>query len=188
MEKFASRYVSGPTSNGFLGLHLRTENDALKRWPNFENQTSPYLRRALSLSPPPKAAYLATGNATEAAKLTSRALSETGLHVVTKHDLLRDDPDLAIGHQQLLRQLDGLSWDQQALVDFVVLLESQYFMGLSPSSFSMNIALKRHLKAKGLYTRPWKVGSDEGDGRSWLVGRYEAYWEDWLFMYDSLWP
>lgn len=74
-------------------------------------------------------------------------------------------------------------------MDFVVLLHADWFVGASPSSFSINVALKRHLGGgEGLHTRPWRVGSEEGDGRSWLVGRYGNYWEDWLFMYDSLWP
>lgn len=167
--------------SGFLGVHLRTETDALGTWPSFEEQSTAYLSKASALSPPPKCAYLATGNATEAARFASLAQSQQALHVVTKRDLLSKTPDL-------LEQLNSLSWDQQAVVDFIVLLRAEHFLGVSPSSFSMNVALKRHLKGDGLYARPWKVGSSQGDGRSWLVGRYESYWDDWLFMYDSLWP
>ncbi|KAI3401822.1 hypothetical protein diail_8200 [Diaporthe ilicicola] len=191
----------GP-GGGFVGIHLRTESDALGSWPPFETQAAAYLARAAGLDPPARRlAYLATGNATEAARLAAQAAApdggEGGLRVVTKHELLGS---LADGggekgekveeeeEGQLLRQLDALSWDQQALVDFVVLLRCGFFVGVSPSSFSMNVALKRHLRAGGLRARPWRVGSGEGDGRSWLVGRYESYWEDWLFMYDTLWP
>lgn len=167
----------------FIGMHLRTENDALKGWPPFEEQSQAYLTRATGLSPGrPKFAYLATGNATEAAKFASLALAEE-LTVVTKQDLLEGTEN-----EGLKSSLDKLSWDQQALVDFVVLLQAEYFVGVSPSSFSMNVALKRHLKRDGLYTRPWRIGIEEGDGRSWLVGKYDGYWEDWLFMYESLWP
>lgn len=167
----------------FIGMHLRTENDALKGWPSFEEQSQAYLAKATGLSPgSPKYAYLATGNATEAGKLSSLALAQE-LTVVTKQDLLAG-PD----NEGLKRSLDELSWDQQALVDFVVLLHADYFIGVSPSSFSMNVALKRHLKTEGLYTRPWRIGVEGGDGRSWLVGNYDGYWEDWLFMYESLWP
>ncbi|KAG8157110.1 hypothetical protein KVR01_013100 [Diaporthe batatas] len=179
----------------FVGIHLRTESDALGAWPSFANQTAAYLARVAGLDPPPpRHAYLATGNATEAARLAAQAESQQGLRVVTKHELLGQLPLLA-------RQLDALSWDQQALVDFVVLLRCGFFLGVSPSSFSMNVALKRHLGAdagagadgqgggsRGLLTRPWRVGDAQGDGRSWLVGRYDRYWDDWLFMYDSLWP
>lgn len=171
----------GDRQSSFIGVHLRTENDALSTWPSFEGQVNAYLAKASTLRPPQRYAYIATGNATEAAKFSSLALSQQALHVFTKHELLSNFPNL-------LRQLESLSWDQQALIDFVVLLQADFFLGVSPSSFSMNVALKRHLKDEGLNVRPWKIGSSEGDGRSWLVGRYESYWEDWLFMYDSLWP
>lgn len=168
---------------GFLGMHLRTESDALGGWPSFEEQSSAYLGRAAQLHPRPRMAYLATGNKTEAERLASVALDGAALTVVTKHGVLAG-PE----HAELKRRLDGWSWDQQALVDFVVLLRAEYFVGVSPSSFSMNVALKRHLQGEGLYTRPWRAGAEEGDGRSWLVGRYDGYWDDWLFMYESLWP
>lgn len=172
----------GEAERGFLGVHLRTENDALSNWPSFGEQTNAYLARASILKPLPRLAYVATGNATEAARFAALADAQ-GLWVVTKHQLLEETNE-----KELLAQLEQLSWDQQALVDFVVLLHAAFFVGVSPSSFSMNVALKRHLRDEGIYTRPWRVGSEEGDGRSWLVGRYENYWEDWLFMYDSLWP
>ncbi|KAL2258870.1 hypothetical protein VTK26DRAFT_7641 [Humicola hyalothermophila] len=176
MREYAAAHGGGPRS--FVGMHLRTEHDALARWPKFDEQSRAYLGRASALGF--KAAYLATGNKTEARKLAAAAEAEHGMGVVTKHELLGD-------HVDDLAALEALTWDQQALIDFVVLLESDYFLGVSPSSFSMNVALKRHLKAEGLYTRPWKIGGD-GDGRSWLVGKYEHYWDDWLFMFDSLWP
>ena len=185
MQKLAAS--PGRDGRGFVGMHLRTESDALGTWPSFENQTAAYLARVAGLDPsPPRYAYLATGNATEAAKLAAQAEAQQGLRVVTKHELLRLSNDGEAG--ELLRQLDALSWDQQALVDFVVLLRCGFFLGVNPSSFSMNVALKRHLREDGLLTRPWRIGDGDGDGRSWLVGRYDSYWEDWLFMYDSLWP
>lgn len=178
-----SRLARG-SGGSFVGMHLRTENDALSGWPSFEEQSRAYLSTAsrLGRDPKPDYAYLATGNSSEAARLCSLALAE-GLTVLTKHELLAN----ADSHE-LEQRLGRLSWDQQALVDFVVLLQAEYFLGVSPSSFSMNVALKRHLKSEGLYTRPWRVGVEGGDGRSWLVGVYDGYWDDWLFMYESLWP
>lgn len=171
---------------GFVGMHLRTENDALSGWPGFDEQSSAYLgRAAVMYSSSRRFAYLATGNATEAARLAELAWEGQQLRVLTKRELLAHE---VVGDSELLARLDALSWDQQALVDFVVLLTADYFWGVSPSSFSMNVALKRHLREEGIYTRPWRVGSEAGDGRSWLVGRYDGYWDDWLFMYESLWP
>ena len=175
MRQFAAQ---GGDSRAFAGLHLRTESDALSRWPKFDEQSGAYLERAGAMNF--KAAYLATGNKTEALKLTNAAAEKHGMAVITKHDLLKD-------HPEDLAALEALTWDQQALIDFIVLLECDYFLGVSPSSFSMNVAGKRHLREEGLLTRPWRIGGD-GDGRSWLAGNYEHYWEDWLFMFDSLWP
>ncbi|OAA66791.1 GDP-fucose protein O-fucosyltransferase [Niveomyces insectorum RCEF 264] len=169
----------------YAGIHLRTENDALSFWPSYDTQADAYLARIAEQGL--DWVYLATGNATEAKKLRDQAASShgrgSGVHLVTKHDLLRDRP-------ALLGQLEALTWDQQALVDYVVLLSCDYFLGVSPSTFSMSIAARRHLATsnEGIYTRPWKVGSEGGDGRSFLVGNYSAYWKDWLFMYDALWP
>jgi hypothetical protein len=176
LRQFSS--TTGPvTATGrFAGFHLRTESDALSTWPSFENQSMAYLREAATRGF--KVAYLATGNGTEAYKFTERAWSQHNMVVKTKHDLL--------GHSEDLKALEALTWDQQALIDFIVLLASDFFVGVNPSSFSINVALKRHLQMEGLYTRPWKVGRE--DGRSLLVGRFERYWDDWLFMYDSIWP
>ncbi len=177
--KGAMRLTARASGRGdrFMGLHLRTENDILKFWPPYETQSVTYLREASRRDF--HTAYLATGNATEAEKFAAKASSQNRLRVVTKHELLKNPQDLKL--------LASLTWDQQGLVDFIVLLYSDYFVGASPSSFSINVAGKRHLKTEGLYTLPWKVGR-EGDGRSLLVGSYEGYWRDWLFMFDSLWP
>ncbi|KAK8049630.1 hypothetical protein PG994_011360 [Apiospora phragmitis] len=161
----------------FLGIHLRTESDALEKWPSYNLQADGYMATAESLGYRETAAYLATGNQTEAAKFAQTAASRLQMTVQTKESLLQGKD---------LEALQNLSWDQQALVDFVVLLQSDYFVGVSPSSFSINVALKRHLRADGVHTRPWRVGGS-GDGLSWLTGNYEKYWDDWLFMFDGMW-
>lgn len=177
MRRFALAADPATRAGRFVGFHLRTESDALSAWPSFDYQSSSYLREAAARGF--KAAYLATGNSTEAAKLVERARSQHQIAVVTKQDLLRR-------HPEDLEALHALTWDQQALIDFIVLLACDFFLGVNPSSFSINVALKRHLRMEGLYTRPWKVGRE--DGRSLLVGKFERYWDDWLFMYDSIWP
>lgn len=178
MRRVATATTSPATATArFAGFHLRTESDALSTWPSFENQSNTYLHGAATRGF--KVAYLATGNETEAAKFAERAWSQHELVVKTKHDLLWRSEEQG-------QALEALTWDQQALIDFIVLLESDFFFGVNPSSFSINVALKRHVQREGLYARPWRVGRE--DGRSLLVGRFERYWEDWLFMYDSMWP
>ncbi|KAI1756476.1 hypothetical protein F4782DRAFT_537607 [Xylaria castorea] len=161
----------------FLGIHLRTEEDALSQWPTYENQSKGYLHKAEKQGFGGGVAYLASGSEKETRKFSEDARTHLNLKVKSKYDLVQG---------QELERLKSLSWDQQALVDFAVLLQSDYFVGVSPSSFSINVVLKRHLQKEGLYTRPWKVGAS--DKRSWLVGRYFSYWDDWLFMFDGMWP
>ncbi|KAJ2983460.1 hypothetical protein NUW58_g6245 [Xylaria curta] len=161
----------------FLGIHLRTEEDALSQWPTYENQSKGYLLAAEKQRFRGGVAYLASGSEKETIRFGKDARVHLSLKVKSKYDLVRG---------QELEKLKSLSWDQQALVDFAVLLKSDYFLGVSPSSFSINVALKRHLQKEGLHTRPWKLGAS--DKRSWLVGQYSSYWDDWLFMFDGMWP
>ncbi|KAI0975041.1 hypothetical protein F4678DRAFT_360084 [Xylaria arbuscula] len=174
MHAFAR--ADGAKDGAFLGIHLRTESDALGFWPDFDTQSEEYLTQALKRGY--QTAYIATGNITEADKFIDAAIEMAQMKVVTKMDLLSDKE---------LDELEAFSWDQQALIDYVVLLGSEYFLGVQPSSFSVHIAMKRHLRTGGLYTRPYKTGT-EGDGLSHIVGKFERYWGGWLFMWDGMWP
>ncbi|KAI1801084.1 hypothetical protein F4811DRAFT_536003 [Daldinia bambusicola] len=168
--------ANGVEDGKFLGVHLRTESDALSFWPTYNTQTEAYLKQANKRGF--EAAYIATGDPLEAQNFAGAAIEMAQMRVVGKMDLLEDED---------LEELESLSWDQQGLIDLIVLLGSDYFVGTMPSSFSIYIAMKRHLKTEGIYTRPYKVGT-EGDGLSYLVGNYEKYWEGWLYMWDGMWP
>ncbi|KAI1374001.1 hypothetical protein F4677DRAFT_427866 [Hypoxylon crocopeplum] len=174
MRAFAK--ANGVEDGRFLGVHLRTESDALGFWPTYNTQTEAYLKQATQRGF--EVAYIATGDPLEAANFAGAAIEMAQMRVVTKADLL-DDEDMD--------ELESLSWDQQGLIDLIVLLGSDFFAGTMPSSFSVYTAMKRHLRTGGVYTRPYKVGT-EGDGLSYLVGNYEKYWEGWLFMWDGMWP
>lgn len=129
----------------FAGAHLRTESDFIVRQTNYEKQTSVYFNTLKDIAQKRKKAtgqdgythlFVASGNFTETKKFAKDA--ETyGIKVFTKIDLLTDHEDL----DYLAREL---TWDQGALVDYLVLLRSGWFMGPGLSSFSMNIAAKRH--------------------------------------------
>jgi hypothetical protein len=158
----------------YLGIHLRTESDSLHFWPNFKFRSTGYLEQAEKHGL--QHAYLACGDENEAKQFSDLALNQTTpLHVATKKALLKGDD---------LKQLTDLSWDQQALVDFLVLTKRVYFTGCSFSSFAMNIAFKRHLMLDGIKTRQWK---SPGDEFSTLVGRFESWFGDWMFMYECMW-
>ncbi|KAI1148029.1 hypothetical protein F4825DRAFT_435254 [Nemania diffusa] len=174
MHAFAR--ADGAKDGAFLGIHLRTESDALGFWPNYDTQSETYMEQARKRGY--QTAYLATGNLTEADKFMDGAIEMAQMKVVTKMDLLSDDE---------LDELESLTWDQQGLIDYVVLLGSEFFLGVQPSSFSVHVAMKRHLKTGGVYTRPYKTGT-EGDGLSYVVGKFEKYWAGWLFLWDGMWP
>lgn len=175
LVRFTGAEPQWPTLNSpYLGVHLRTEGDALSFWPNFKTQSTGYLEQAQKHNL--KHAYLACGDQREAKRFRELALNQTNpVHVATKMTLLKGDD---------LKQLKSLSWDQQALVDFLVLSKSTHFTGCSFSSFAMNIAFKRHLMVDGLNTRQWK---SPGDEFSTLVGRFERWFGDWMFMYECMW-
>jgi len=158
----------------FLGVHLRTESDALGFWPDFNVQSEGYLKEAEARQL--KHAYLACGNATDGHRFAEKAQERMGLNVTSKLDLLKGAD---------LEALTNLSWDQQALVDFLVLLKSTHFTGCSFSSFTMNIGFKRHLMTGGINSRPWK---SPGDEFTTLVGRFDSWYGDWMFMYECMWP
>jgi GDP-fucose protein O-fucosyltransferase len=178
MSKFAgfdpSAQETPRLSAPFLGVHLRSESDALDFWPDFHTQTRGYLEVANNTNL--KHAYLACGNATESHRFAEEAWSHLRLNVTSKLDLLKGND---------LKRLQALSWDQQALVDFLVLSKSTHFTGCSFSSFTMNIAFKRHLMTGGIMTRQWQ---SPGDAYSTLVGRFDKWWGDWMFMYECMWP
>ncbi|CAG8961334.1 hypothetical protein HYFRA_00013795 [Hymenoscyphus fraxineus] len=158
----------------YLGVHLRTESDALGFWPDYEVQSEGYLKEAEHRNL--KHAYLACGNASEGHRFAEKAMDRLQLRVTSKLDLLKG---------QDLAKLQALSWDQQALVDYLVLTKSTHFTGCSFSSFTMNISFKRHLMTGGIHSRPWK---SPGDAFSTLVGRFESWYGDWMFMYECMWP
>lgn len=161
----------------FLGVHLRSEIDAEKFWPTYAEQREAYLRKAAEKNLT-SVAYVACGDAGQIARFGRDAQAQLGMTVVSKTDVLAG-ADLA--------ELESLTWDQQAIVDFIVLAGSDYFVGNSRSSFSIFLAQRRHLQTDGLYTRQYKVRS-EGFGRSFVVGPKELYFDHWLFIWDAAWP
>jgi hypothetical protein len=123
--------------NAFLGAHLRTEADAKKSWGNsYGTQLDSYVKQALSTGL--SLIYLTSGDVSEATKFTND-VQPHNLKVVTKHDFLSGGD-----REELL----ALTWDQQALVDYLVLLQSSSFAGSGTSSFSWNIGLWRHIFAR----------------------------------------
>ena len=129
--------------NTFFGAHLRTEKDANETWPvqdweyqRYEKQSALFLGQAAQCNT--SIIYVASGDLTEVGRLAedAKAINAT---VTSKFDLL---------HEEEKEILKSLAWDQQGMVDFLVMLKASEFAGIGHSSFAWNIALKRHVHAK----------------------------------------
>lgn len=135
--------------NAFFGVHLRTEADSKKAWESagdywfyshYGNQVKVYLEQAPRSSP--AAIYIASGDPDEIARFAADAAEMPAPHnypVVNKVELLGGKD---------LEALHAMTFDQQALVDYLVLLKASDFAGVAHSSFAWSIALKRHQFAK----------------------------------------
>jgi hypothetical protein len=158
----------------FYGAHLRTEADAQSAgWnsapnTNFTAQTDAYIAHALAhkLS----LLYVASGNASELARFREKVAAHTPpLSVTSKLDLL---PPSA------RQELDALTWDQQALVDYEVLRRCSVFGGFVKSSFSFKVAMSRAQRGEdeAKIVEPFRVKHEDDevcfdDGVSRIVGR-----------------
>jgi hypothetical protein len=163
----------------FFGVHLRTEMDAVAGWPpsdweysRYETQSKYYLQQATRSGV--SVIYVASGDANETVKFATDAATAAGSYSVeTKFNLLK-------GSDKAL--MEGLAWDQQALIDFLVLLKGSDFAGVAHSSFAWNVALKRHqYSTESSYLDGPQMLSDE---LSQIYGKPRGYPEYALCM----WP
>ena len=148
----------GLTKSSYFGVHLRTAEDAAAvGWAGYEQQASACLTVASAANV--SVIYAASGDPDHLAQLTEDAMQKHGIVVTTKSDLL---------HGEELEELKSLSWDQQALVDFEMMLKSSYFTGLQPSSFSYSIAVKRHTTLMSRKPGQWWTDDElDPDQRPW---------------------
>jgi hypothetical protein len=169
----------------FLGVHLRTEEPSImieKRhvidapYTHFEPQANSYLLQASTSNL--QLIYASSGNISAIQGLDDEAMARN-MAVTSKYDLL-------VGKDR--DKLDKLKWDQRALVDYLVLLKASDFAGVGHSSFSWNVALKRHEMSRqkgslgdGHEGQRWKAWSD---GMSSLYGVIEGYVES----SGCMWP
>ncbi|KAF9877855.1 hypothetical protein CkaCkLH20_04431 [Colletotrichum karsti] len=151
--------------NAFIGVHLRVEKDASEaNWLSYEEQLG-YLklrlhqRKGSSKHPPDTdlpdigktVLYVASGDEDGIATLAEEIAPVT---VVTKNDLLPEGTSAGTA-------LRKMTWDQQALVDMLVLEHSGYFIGVRDSTFSWHLALRRAAAV------------------NWVIGGYPEYcWLD----------
>jgi len=130
--------MAGIQPGKFYGAHLRTAIDAMAAgWTNYANQSANYLSSAVAHNLP--LIYLACGNEGDIERFTDSAGNKS-IAVTTKNELL-----FGLGFKDELAEMQALTWDQQGLVDYEVLLRSSVFGGTWESSFGWNIAMRRHV-------------------------------------------
>lgn len=147
----------------YVGVHLRAANDTLAWWPSEESQIADYMRHLTALGMRNKTIYLASGSRSAFDEFSKVAKVDLQSVCTSKSLLL---------HGTELTKLQALTWDQQALIDYLVLLKSNYFLGMAQSSFSQNLASRRHLLKNGTDTLIWRGFQDEF---SYLYGHRKNY-------------
>ncbi|CAK7206487.1 hypothetical protein SEUCBS139899_009283 [Sporothrix eucalyptigena] len=168
----------------YYGAHLRLESDAIWAWPpsewrfsrmhdQFEEQYRNVKRTGL------RTVYVASGNQTVVYMFADYLAKKLGsdVRVVTKQDLLQPDD---------MQRLAAMTFDQQALVDFMVMFKASAFMGVAHSSFPWNVALRRHELSR--YAAYANEGSDLlRDEYSIIMGMAADYPYVDSFV-TSIWP
>lgn len=123
----------------YYGAHLRTGSDAkAANWTSFEKQTQNYLQACKYNKL--RVIYLVCTSELDVKHFTSLA------HKYTTYDIhVATAPNLLISHPKDLATYTSLSSPQRSLVDYEVLLKSSIFGGTFESSYSWNVALRRHI-------------------------------------------
>ncbi len=149
----------------WMGAHLRTAADATKAgWPGYDSQETNYISSANKTSL--DLIYLTTGAPGDVTRFAETA-KKCNIKVVTKEALLNGDM-----FEEERNALENMDWDQRALIDFEVVLRAGYFVGIFESSFSWNIALRRHVVV-GMGT--WLEIGPGKQGLEGLINPAEAF-------------
>jgi len=177
--RFSPATPNGVVEDAFAGVHLRTEVDAINvGYATHEQQAAAYLDYINSTSL--RVVYAASGNTTSL-KLFGEAAAKLSppAKVFTKWDLLNEADNAT---------LSSMTWDQQALVDFLILERSSKFAGVSESSFSWDIAYRRQIHGD---VQPCSLDSteemtdDDGivyeDNLTKLCGRQDTFFVDKMY-------
>lgn len=130
----------------YYGIHFRVEKDSTDAW----IKSGPQIQRIAQALEDAwakyghegkmnKVAYVACGDQDEVEKLR-QACNKSGWIITDKWTLAKS---VATGKDDLLKAIDGLPFDHQGMLDFGVLLLSEFFIGLTNSAFSFSIAHAR---------------------------------------------
>ncbi|ESZ98647.1 hypothetical protein SBOR_0885 [Sclerotinia borealis F-4128] len=140
-RKYNLRYSAneGIQKDMYYGAHLRTGEDAkAANWTSFEKQTQNYLQACKHNKL--RVIYLVCTSEYDIQHFTALA------HHYTTYDIhVATAPALLTLYQKDLTTYNSLSLPQRSLVNSEVLLKSSIFGGTTESSYSWNVALRRHV-------------------------------------------
>ncbi|CCF40280.1 hypothetical protein CH063_10893 [Colletotrichum higginsianum] len=162
--------------SSFVGVHLRTEENVDDKYPDYTTQAANYFH-CLSESQS-HIAFLATGATQDNITAFVDRAADFNVTVVTKLDILDVEEKTALGK---------LSWDQQGLVDYEIMLRAGLVAGVSASGFAWNLALRR---SYAFGEGPRKSPSSTAETIAWkddytiLYGKHDNAFG----MKSTIWP
>lgn len=133
----------------YYGVHFRVENDTI--WSSLEHQLSLDLDaldqawvqdKAYTTTAPKPLVYLACGDESQMQKFVDAGKAR-GWTVTHKWDTARASPDKSV-----VGMIDSLAFDFQGAVDMGIMIQSQFFIGISGSAFSSTVAHVRDITGR----------------------------------------
>ncbi|KAG0651274.1 hypothetical protein D0Z07_1860 [Hyphodiscus hymeniophilus] len=144
--KLSSKVLQSPElqEGAFIGVHLRGESDWPAGFGGLNDQMRLYVEEIekIQTSSPTevKTVYVSCGDSI-AIGLFRDMLSPLGYTVHDKWTLLAGQPDI-------LAQVEGLTFDEKAIVEYQTLVQAKFWMGIITSSMSSLIAYARSVNDK----------------------------------------
>ncbi len=164
-------------SDKYMAFHLRLEGDVGEKWGGFAEQAGAALARLLEREF--AVVYVASGDPAPVARFKGWLADKApGVKVVTKHSLLSTRPASQA-------KVASLHFDQQALIDYLLLLKSDYMVGnaseclvptLTSHEHATNASFSRSfelLSQRAAQAAPRPAGPD-GEARTVPAGRGRA--------------
>lgn len=169
----------------YLGIHLRIEADAVPDWGWATAEECYQAAQKFVEENTAGLIYIATGDVAGIERMTQIcAEMPSQPQVISKTTLLNGTRTSEQG-RAAWRQLQKLTWDQQAVVDYLVLLRCYRFSGMTMSTYSMAIASRRHILTRGIDSSTIRNNHDK---YSSYYGSMRQYVSNWVYMRESQWP
>jgi len=158
----SSKILSSPQlKDGFIGVHLRIEKD----WPAILGDPVDQIRLYIEeMEKIPRASttdhrtvYVSCGNRTRIEPFR-QLLAPLGYTVYDKWSLYQDDP-------VALQKIEGLRFDEKAIIEYEMLVKADFFLGLLMSTMSSLVAFARTVDDTELFFPTYVFPGSIREGR-----------------------